>query len=79
MIIEVSNLVKKYKDFVAVNGIGLSIKEGEIFGLLGPNGAGKSTTLNTLLGLLKISRNNVYSRMVYVNLIDNSKRIYVQV
>jgi len=79
MIIEVSNLVKKYKDFVAVNGVDLSIKEGEIFGLLGPNGAGKSTTLNTLLGLLKISRNNVYSRMVYVNLIDNSKRIYVQV
>jgi len=79
MIIEVSNLVKKYKDFVAVNGVDLSIKEGEIFGPLGPNGAGKSTTLNTLLGLLKISRNNVYSRMVYVNLIDNSKRIYVQV
>ncbi len=59
MIIEVKNLVKKYKDVAAVNGVDLGIKEGEIFGLLGPNGAGKSTTLNTLLGLLKISSGTI--------------------
>ena len=53
MIIQVSNLVKKYKDFVAVNDLNIGIRQGEIFGLLGPNGAGKSTTINTILGLLK--------------------------
>ena len=52
MIIEIKNLVKHYKDNYAVNGVDLTIEEGEIFGLLGPNGAGKSTTLNTLIGLI---------------------------
>ncbi|HEU4962709.1 MAG TPA: ABC transporter ATP-binding protein [Bacilli bacterium] len=59
MIIEVTGLVKKYKDHVAVNGVDLQIEEGEIFGLLGPNGAGKSTTMNTLLGLLKVNGGTV--------------------
>lgn len=59
MIIEVKGLVKKYKDYTAVDGVDLSINEGEIFGLLGPNGAGKSTTMNTLLGLLKVNDGSV--------------------
>lgn len=53
MIVEINNLVKRYKDFIAVDNLNLSIKEGEIFGLLGPNGAGKTTTINTILGLSK--------------------------
>ena len=48
MIIEVSDLVKEYGDFVAVKGISFDVFEGEIFGLLGPNGAGKSTTLEIM-------------------------------
>ncbi|TZF81197.1 ABC transporter ATP-binding protein [Pedobacter sp. BS3] len=47
-IITVSNLVKKYDDFTAVNHISFSVQEGEIFGLLGPNGAGKTTTLEIM-------------------------------
>src|SRR6266508_4183551 len=47
-ILEVRNLVKKYGDFTAVNGISFDIKEGEIFSLLGPNGAGKTTTISML-------------------------------
>ncbi|QQL51350.1 ABC transporter ATP-binding protein [Mucilaginibacter ginkgonis] len=47
-IIKVSNLVKKYDDFTAVNGISFEVFEGEIFGLLGPNGAGKTTTLEII-------------------------------
>lgn len=51
-IVEVKGLVKKYGDRIAVNGVDLSIFEGEIFGLLGPNGAGKSTTISILVTLL---------------------------
>jgi len=47
-ILQVQNLVKKYGDFTAVNGISFDIKEGEIFSLLGPNGAGKTTTISML-------------------------------
>ena len=47
-IISVKNLVKKYGQFTAVNGISFEVNRGEIFGLLGPNGAGKSTTLEII-------------------------------
>jgi ABC-2 type transport system ATP-binding protein len=47
-ILEVKNLVKKYGDFTAVNGISFEIRKGEIFSLLGPNGAGKTTTISML-------------------------------
>ena len=47
-ILEVHDLVKKYGDFTAVNGISFYIQEGEIFSLLGPNGAGKTTTISIL-------------------------------
>jgi ABC-2 type transport system ATP-binding protein len=47
-VIEVNDLVKRYGDFTAVNGITFSVKQGEIFGLLGPNGAGKTTTLEII-------------------------------
>ena len=50
--IETKKLTKKYKDLVAVNGIDLNIKEGELFSLLGVNGAGKTTTIKRLSGLI---------------------------
>jgi ABC-2 type transport system ATP-binding protein len=50
-IIEVENLRKRYGPKVAVDGISLSIAEGEIFGILGPNGAGKTTTVECVAGL----------------------------
>lgn len=49
--IEVKNLVKKYKNETAVDGISFRVRKGEIFGLLGPNGAGKTTTINMLTGI----------------------------
>jgi ABC-2 type transport system ATP-binding protein len=48
----VSDLVKRFGRFTAVNGISFSVQRGEIFGFLGPNGAGKSTTIRMLCGLL---------------------------
>ena len=49
----VSDLVKKFGDFVAVDHISLQAYPGEVFGFLGPNGAGKSTTIRVLCGLLR--------------------------
>jgi ABC-2 type transport system ATP-binding protein len=50
--IEVHEIVKKFGDFTAVNGISFDVRAGEIFGLLGPNGAGKSTLIRMLVTLL---------------------------
>ncbi|ALG12064.1 ABC transporter ATP-binding protein [Kibdelosporangium phytohabitans] len=50
-IIEVNNLVKRYGDFTAVNGVSFAVEQGEIFGILGPNGAGKTTTVECVEGL----------------------------
>jgi len=51
--IKTFGLTKKFDGLVAVNGINLGIKEGELFSLLGPNGAGKTTTINMLCCLLE--------------------------
>ena len=50
--IEVQQIVKKFGDFTAVDGITFAVEPGEIFGLLGPNGAGKSTLIRMLTTLI---------------------------
>jgi ABC-2 type transport system ATP-binding protein len=50
--IDVRNIVKRFGDFTAVNGVTFAVEDGEIFGLLGPNGAGKSTLIRMLVTLL---------------------------
>lgn len=49
--IELKNVTKKFKDFVAVNDVTFSVYQNEIFGLIGPNGAGKTTLIKMLSGL----------------------------
>src|SRR5438132_1355377 len=51
--IRAENLVKKFGEFTAVNGISFQVERGEIFAFLGPNGAGKTTTIKMLTTLLK--------------------------
>ncbi|GAI39899.1 unnamed protein product [marine sediment metagenome] len=51
--IQTFNLTKIFNGLVAVDGIELNIKRGELFALLGPNGAGKTTAINMLCCLLK--------------------------
>ncbi|HEV8165713.1 MAG TPA: ATP-binding cassette domain-containing protein [Actinomycetota bacterium] len=54
-VITVRGLVKRYGDLVAVQGIDLDVRRGEIFGFLGPNGAGKTTTISVLCTLAEAS------------------------
>jgi ABC-2 type transport system ATP-binding protein len=54
-IIEAIGLQKQYGDTLAVKGVDLQVRPGEIFGFLGPNGAGKTTTIKMLIGLLRPS------------------------
>jgi ABC-2 type transport system ATP-binding protein len=57
--LEIDGLVKRYGDFTAVDGISLTVDEGEFFGLLGPNGAGKTTTISAIVGLAQISAGSI--------------------
>ena len=52
-VIEMRNIVKKFGDFTANDGINLAVHKGEIHAILGENGAGKSTLMNQLYGLYK--------------------------
>lgn len=59
MIIEVSNLVKRYGDLQALDHLSFSVEAGEIFGLLGPNGSGKTTAINCILSLLRYDKGEI--------------------
>ena len=58
-VVKVENLVKRYKELVAVDHFNLTIEEGEILGLLGPNGSGKTTTINCILSLLTYDKGSI--------------------
>ncbi|HUZ97139.1 MAG TPA: ATP-binding cassette domain-containing protein [Edaphobacter sp.] len=53
--ISVQNIIKRYGDFEAVNGVSFDVADGEIFGLLGPNGAGKSTLIRMMTTLIPVT------------------------
>lgn len=57
--IEVTGLVKKYGDQVAVDQLSFTLESGRIYGLLGANGAGKSTTMNIITGYLGATAGDV--------------------
>jgi ABC-2 type transport system ATP-binding protein len=52
-VLEIEKLTKRYKALTALDGVSLTIAEGEIFALLGPNGAGKTTLIGAVCGLIK--------------------------
>lgn len=57
--IEAKGLTKVFGSVVAVSGVDLLVRRGEIFGLLGPNGAGKTTTIRMILGLIRPTKGSV--------------------
>ncbi len=58
-VVKIENLVKRYKDLIALDHFSIDIHEGEVFGLLGPNGSGKTTAINCLLSLLTFDKGTV--------------------
>ena len=59
VILEVKDLVKRYKELIALDHFDMSVNEGEIFGLLGPNGSGKSTCINCIMSLLTYDKGQI--------------------
>ncbi len=57
--LRIRDLTKRYRDFVAVDGISLDVERGDFFGFLGPNGAGKTTTINAVVGLATITSGSI--------------------
>jgi len=57
--LRVERLVKRYRDFVAVDGISLEVARGDFFGFLGPNGAGKTTSINAVVGLATLTSGKI--------------------
>jgi ABC-2 type transport system ATP-binding protein len=70
-VLEIRNLTKKFGDFIAVDNMNLSVREGEIFGFLGANGAGKSTTINMISSLLRITKGEI--ELLGRNIVKESK------
>lgn len=78
-VVKIENLVKRYKETLALDHFNLEIKEGEIFGLLGPNGSGKTTTINCLLSLLTYDKGtiDVFGKPMTPNSLEAKKNIGV--
>ncbi len=58
--LKVINLRKEYDSVVAVDGVSLEVKRGELFGLLGPNGAGKTTIIRSILNIIQPDKGEIY-------------------
>ncbi len=79
MIVKAENVVKRYKELIALDHFNMEVYEGEILGLLGPNGCGKTTAINCILSLLKIDKGNiqVLGKEMTPNLYEVKKQIGV--
>ncbi|MFN3693798.1 MAG: ABC transporter ATP-binding protein, partial [Ignavibacterium sp.] len=72
-VISINNLKKSYKEVIAINGISLGIKQGEMFGLVGPDGAGKTTTIRICCGLTNADEGEV--KIFGRNILEHRKEI----
>ncbi|APC39530.1 ABC transporter ATP-binding protein [Clostridium estertheticum] len=71
--IEMENVTKCYGNQVALDGLNLTVKKGEILGFLGPNGAGKSTAMNILTGYISATNGNV--RIDGIDILENPEAV----
>ena len=75
--ISVSNITKRFGEFVAVDHLTFQVNPGEVLGWLGPNGAGKTTTIRMLLGLMRPTEGEI--RVLGYNPVTESKKIHKSV
>lgn len=85
--IRIDNIIKRFPTVVALDGISLTVRDGEFFGLLGPNGAGKTTLMNLLVGYLnpdageihvtgeKVTQDNLETRRT-IGLVPQALAVY---
>ncbi len=66
-LLEVRNIIVKYGDFIALDGISLNIQKKELRILIGPNGAGKTTLLDVISGAVKPSSGDIYWKGIKIN------------
>jgi zinc transport system ATP-binding protein len=59
-VIEIRNLWVNYETTVALKGVDLTVRKGDIFGIIGPNGGGKSTLLKAILGLVPPTQGSIH-------------------
>ncbi len=73
MFIEIKNLTKIYKNYLAVNEINFQIERNKTIGLLGPNGCGKTTTIGMMLGLVTPSKGEILIEKKNINLFKRNE------
>ncbi len=74
---EITNLVKNFGKFTALDGVNMSAKPGEVHAFLGPNGSGKTTTIRCLLAILKATSGTVtlFGQDAWKNAVELHKKI----
>ena len=72
--LELTNVAKHYRDFIAVDNVDLQIKKGEIISLLGSSGCGKTTTLRMIAGLIEPTRGTIRIQGQNMNGVPPHKR-----
>jgi len=58
---------KESREIIALGGVSLEVKKGEIFGMLGPNGAGKTTAIRCIAGILQLNSGKIYIKNQELN------------
>lgn len=56
----VKDLIKRYKEIVALDNFNLRVEDGEIYGLLGPNGSGKTTAISSIISIIPYDSGEIY-------------------
>lgn len=77
--IEVKNVIKRFGDFFALNGVNVNVEKGSVYGLVGPNGAGKTTVIKCMAGIYRQDGGSVLidGKPVYENAEIKSRVAYV--
>lgn len=77
--IQIKDIVKKFDDFTALDGVNINVKKGSVYGLVGPNGAGKTTIIKIMTGIYRPNSGSVLidGEPIYENQAVKSRMIYI--